>query len=192
MMNLNSTVLCAGLALLGSAVALGCGTGDEKGDDGVMLASSQNSPIFRYVDPYAPTLAGTPNPIGTTATAAAEAFNQDDQLRIELGVTGFPPTRKFGTHLHKLDCLDATKAGPHYQNLPFPAGSTATDPAYANATNEAWLDFTTDAEGKGQTILTVDWLPRAGEAKAIIFHDMPSGVGGVSGARLACLPITGF
>jgi Cu-Zn family superoxide dismutase len=192
MMKLNSSALCAGLVLLSAAGAVGCGTGEEDRAEDVMLASSQDSPIFRYVDPYAPMMAGTPNPIATTASAAAEAFEQGDRLRIELGVSGFPPTRTFGSHLHKLDCLDATKAGGHYQNLPVPTGVMAADPMYANATNEAWLDFTTDAEGKGQTILTVDWIPRSGEAKAIIFHDMPSGVGGASGAKLACLPITGF
>jgi Cu-Zn family superoxide dismutase len=192
MMKLNSTVLCAGLALLGSAGAVGCGDDKDAADEGVMLASSQNSPIYRYVDPYAPAMAGTPNPLGDTASAAAQAFDEDGHLRIELDVSGFPPTRKFGSHLHKLDCQDVLKAGGHYQNLPFPTGGMATDPVYANATNEAWLDFTTDASGKGETILTVDWIPRSGEAKAIIFHDMPSGVGGASGAKLGCLPITGF
>jgi len=192
MMKLNSTVLCAALALWTSAGALGCGDDEEGGAQGVMLASSQDSPIYRYVNPYPAPMADTPNPIGTTAAAAAEAFNDDGHLRIELTVVGFPPTRKFGSHLHRLDCQDPMKAGTHYQNMPFPAGGSATDPTYANATNEAWLDFTTNAAGEGETILTVDWIPRSGEAKAIIFHDMPSGVGGASGPKLACLPITGF
>jgi hypothetical protein len=192
MMKLSSTVLCAGLALLTSAGAVGCGADDKGASEGVMLASSQNSPLFRYLDPYAPMMAGTPNPIGNMAFASAEAFNDDDHLRIELTVTGFPPTRPFGSHLHKLDCQDVMKAGGHYQNTPFPSGGMATDPNYANNTNEAWLDFTTDAAGNGEKVLTVDWIPRSGEAKAIIIHDMLSGVGGVSGAKLACLPITGF
>jgi hypothetical protein len=192
MMKLNSTVLCAALALSSSAGAVGCGTDEDAADPGVMLASSQDAPIYRYVDPYAPAMAGTPNPLGEAAAATAQAFDEGGHLRIELDVAGFPPTRKFGSHLHKLDCLDMLKAGGHYQNMPFPAGGMPTDPVYANATNEAWLDFTTDADGKGETILTVDWIPRPGEAKAIIFHDMPSGVGGMSGAKLGCLPITGF
>jgi hypothetical protein len=192
MMKLNSSMWCAGLALLGAAGAVGCGTDDKQSVPGEMLASSQDSPVFRYLDPYAPAMAGMPNPIGTTASAAALAFNEDDHLRIDLVVAGFPPLRTFGSHLHKLPCDDPMKAGGHYQNMPFPAGGTAADPVYANATNEAWLDFKTDAAGAGETVLTVDWIPRAGEAKAIIFHDKPTGVGGASGPKLACLPITGF
>jgi Cu-Zn family superoxide dismutase len=191
MMKLNSTVLCAGLVLSSLAGAVGCGS-DDDGSKGEMLASSNNSPVFRYLDPYAPAMAGTPNPIGTTASATAQAFDDNGKLRIELSVAGFPPTRPFGSHLHRLPCDDMTKAGTHYQNMPFPTGGMATDPTYANATNEAWLDFTTNAAGEGENVVTVDWIPRPGEAKAIIFHDMLSGVGGVSGAKLACLPITGF
>jgi Cu-Zn family superoxide dismutase len=192
MMKLNSTVLCAGLALWGLVAAVGCGSDKDDAEQGVMLASSQDSPVFRYVDPYAPMMAGTPNPIANTASATAEAFDEDGHLRIELNVAGFPATRPFGSHLHKLACDDDLKAGGHYQNMPVPMGGSTMDPVYANNKNEAWLDFTTDAAGNGQTILTVDWIPRSGEAKAIIFHDMPSGIGGASGPKLACLPITGF
>jgi Cu-Zn family superoxide dismutase len=84
------------------------------------------------------------------------------------------------------------KAGGHYQNMPFPMGGMANDPAYANASNEAWLDFTTDAAGKGAQHVVVDWIPRTGEARAIIFHHMATGTGGVAGAKLACLPLDGL
>jgi superoxide dismutase, Cu-Zn family len=180
-------------ALLSAAGSLACGSDDEAEDTGEMLASSQNEAVRLYADPYAPgDRAGTPNPIGNTARAAATAFDVDGKLRIELTVTGFPASRPFGSHLHRLPCEDTMKAGGHYQNMPFPTGGMATDPTYANATNEAWLDFTTNAAGEGERELTVDWIPRSGEARAIIFHDMLSGVGGVSGAKLACLPIVGF
>jgi superoxide dismutase, Cu-Zn family len=192
MMKPNSTVWCAALALLSSAGGVGCGDDEDGASEGVMLASSQNAALFRYLDPYAPMMAGMPNPIGNTASAAAEAFDEDGSLRIELAVAGFPPSRTFGSHLHRLACDDPMKAGTHYQNQPFPTGGSATDPVYANNTNEAWLDFITDASGNGEKVLTVDWLPRSGEARAIIFHHMASGVGGVSGAKLACLPLTGF
>jgi superoxide dismutase, Cu-Zn family len=186
----DSTVWCAGLALLSSVAAVGCGEDDAAGE---MLASSANAALLIYADPYAPgDMAGTPNPVTTTASASAQAFDEDGKLRIELSVAGFPASRTFGSHLHRLPCDDAMKAGGHYQNMPFPMGGMATDPVYANATNEAWLDFETDASGKGRRELTVAWIPRAGEAKGIIFHHMASGVGGVSGAKLACLPITGF
>ena len=127
-----------------------------------------------------------------TAGAAADAYDVGGKLRILLVVARFPPDRTFGSHLHKLPCDDPTKAGGHYQHMPFPTGGMATDPDFANATNEAWLDFTTDSEGNARTDLTLDWLPRSEEAKGIIIHHMASGVGGVSGPKLACLPIAGF
>ncbi|HKO92875.1 MAG TPA: hypothetical protein VJU61_17085 [Polyangiaceae bacterium] len=193
MKNCSSTVAFACLAVLGSLGAVGCGGEDDDAEaPEQMLASSQNAALFRYVDPYAPAMAGMPNPLGDTARAAAEAYDVGGKLRIDLVVAGFPPDRTFGSHLHRLPCEDPAKAGGHYQNMPFPTGGMATDPTYANTTNEAWLDFTTDAEGNGERELTVSWLPRPGEAKAIIIHNDASGVGGVSGAKLACLPITGF
>lgn len=191
MLRLNSILSCAGVALLCALTGLGCGSDDAK-SEGVMLASSQGSPLYRYIDPYAPDMAGTPNPIDSTAAATAQAFDEDGHLRIELSVAGFPAGRTFGSHLHKLTCDDAMKAGGHYQNMPFPAGGMANDPTYANSTNEAWLDFTTDASGKGSSDVSVDWIPRSGEAKAIIIHNNPTGTGGASGAKLACLPIVGF
>jgi hypothetical protein len=36
------------------------------------------------------------------------------------------------------------------------------------------------------------WIPRPGEAKAIIIHNMVTGAGDVAGAKLACLPMSGF
>jgi Cu-Zn family superoxide dismutase len=192
MKNCNSTVVFACLALLGSVAALGCGSDDEAEATGEMLASSQNEALRLYADPYAPAMAGMPNPIGNTAHATAEAFDVGGKLRIDLSVIGFPPSRTFGSHLHRLPCEDVAKAGGHYQNMPNPVTDMPNDPTYANATNEAWLDFTTDAAGAGEKELTVSWIPRPGEAKAIIIHNQASGVGGVSGAKLACLPITGF
>jgi hypothetical protein len=175
----------AGLALL----TAGCAGDDDEGDTaGEMIASSQGSALIIYSDPYAPMMAGMANPIPTTARATALAFDVEGKLRLQLEVEGFTPSRVFGSHLHKLACTD-DKAGGHYQNDPVPMGGMATDPAFANRTNEAWLDFETDAAGAGAVELTLDWLPRAGEAQSIIFHHMASGTGGVSGAKLACLPI---
>lgn len=178
-------------AILLSWVAFGCGA-EEEGEDPTLIASSEGAQLMVYEDPYAPDMAGTPNPVRQAATAAAEAYEVDGSLRVLLAVRGFPADRTFGSHLHRLECDDPAKAGGHYQHMPFPAGGMATDPDYANAMNEAWLDFTTDATGRAESDLTMSWLPRSGEAKAIIIHDMATGEGGVSGAKLACLPITGF
>jgi hypothetical protein len=191
----NSTVTHACIAALISPLAIACGESDNDRDDtdaAEIIASSEDAALMIYDEPYAPDMAGTPNPIARTATATAQAFEVDGKLRIELTVRGFPAGRTFGSHLHKLPCDDPMKAGGHYQHMPFPTGGMASDPAYANATNEAWLDFTTDAAGRGERDLIVSWLPRRGEAQAIIIHHMATGAGGVSGAKLACLPITGF
>jgi Cu-Zn family superoxide dismutase len=81
-------------------------------------------------------------------------------------------------------------AGGHYQDKPAAAAdAAATDPAFGNPMNEVWLDFTTDAAGKGMAERTVDFRIRPGEAKAIAVHAMMTGAGGVAGAKLACLNI---
>lgn len=72
--------------------------------------------------------------------------------------------------------------------MPFPDGGSATDPTYANPANEAWLDFTTDANGAASSETTVPWRPRAG-ARAVIVHALQTMEGGVAGARLACTNI---
>ena len=79
------------------------------------------------------------------------------------------------------------KAGGHYQDMPFPADGSATDPMYANKMNEVWLDFATDATGAATSEATVNFIPRAGEAKAVMIHDMMTVTGGVAGAKLACI-----
>lgn len=182
--------LTGGAVIMLSCMALSCGSDIE--DDAEMIASSDGAQLMVYENPYAPDMDGAPSPIGRVATAAAEAYDVGGKLRLLLVVRGFPSERTFGSHLHRLECSDPSKAGGHYQHMPFPEGGMATDPDYANATNEAWLDFTTDDGGNADSDVTLDWLPRAGEAKAIIIHDRASGEGGVSGAKLACLPITGF
>jgi Cu-Zn family superoxide dismutase len=140
-----------------------------------------------YPDPYGD--GGATNPISATIMGTAEAFAlPGGGMRLTLSVTGLPPNRPFGSHLHRLAC-DNNKAGGHYQNSPFPDGGSATDPTHANSTNEAWLDFTTNTSGAGSAEATVNWRPRAGEANAVIIHDMRTADGGVAGAKLACTNI---
>ena len=179
------------LTLLCAAGTLACGSDDEQ-SDGEMLASSNGQALTIYPDPYAPDMAGTPNPITSGASASAQAFDEGGKLRIELTVSGFPASRPFGSHLHRLACDDVMKAGGHYQNMPVPMGTMANDPMFANASNEAWLDFTTDSAGKGERESIVDWIPRTGEARAIVFHNTTTGTGGAAGPKLACLPIDGL
>lgn len=186
-------LLMTSIASVIAALSIGCGNSDDESDDsGDPIASSGNAALVIYADPYAPDRAGTPNPIASSAAATAEAFDVGGKLHLMLSARGLPANRPFGAHLHKLACNDPAKAGGHYQHVPLPAGGMATDPAYANAMNEAWLDFSSDSDGTGQAEVMSDWLPRHDEARAIIIHDMQTAAGGVAGPKLACLPITGF
>jgi Cu-Zn family superoxide dismutase len=164
----------------------GGSTTDGGGDAELMgnrLATSTGAWVV-FADPYGD---GMPNPaMGITGSAEAWELG-GGRTRIRLQVANLPPNRAFGSHLHKLSCEDM-KAGGHYQHMPFPPDGSATDPAFANPANEAWLDFTTDATGAARSETTVSWKPRAGEAKSIIVHHMATGDGGVAGAKLACLP----
>ena len=113
----NATVSKACAALLISATTVGCGGSDNASDETAseqMLASSEDAALLIYDEPYAPDMAGTPNPIPETATATAEAFDVEGKLRIELTVRGFPAVRTFGSHLHKLPCDDPMKALADY------------------------------------------------------------------------------
>jgi superoxide dismutase, Cu-Zn family len=191
MMKAASKALFVSLAAASVSLAVGCEPVDNNTPTGRMIATSANAPLAIYASPYG-AQDPTPNPVGGTASATAQAWDEGGGvMRIKLNVQGFPPNRDFGVHLHKLACDDPMKAGGHYQHFAAPMGQ-ATDPAYANYQNEAWLDFTTNGSGVGGQDLRLSWLPRAGEAKALIFHHMKSGQGGASGAKLACLPMTGF
>jgi Cu-Zn family superoxide dismutase len=180
-----------GLFVLLAVPVLGCaGSMDEPTP--TMLATS-TGPLTVFATPYAanPARAMEANPIANTATAAATAWKVGSKLKLALSVAGMPAKRTFGSHLHKFTC-DNMKAGGHYQNNPWPTTnpmSSANDPVYANPENEAWLDFTTDDGGKATKEVTSNWLPRAGEAKSIIIHDMATAEGGKAGDKLACLPL---
>ncbi len=190
MTNAGSKVLLC-LALFGAPIAAGCAAPEET-DAQPIIASSGNSPLIIYGYPYGaadPTMAAVPNPIGYTASASARGYNNNGNLRIKLTLQGMPAGRTFGAHLHKLPCDDPAKAGGHYQHNAYPQGVMASDPNYANTSNEMWLDFATDSYGQGGADVTVAWMPRPNEAKAIIIHQMASGVGGLAGPKLACLPV---
>ena len=81
---------------------------------------------------------------------------------------------------------------PHYQDRIDPV-TPSVDPAYANAKNEIWLDFLTNAEGNASVESSVDWKARGGEAQSIIIHEnhtmTEAGKGGTAGTRLACIDV---
>ena len=131
-------------------------------------------------------------PVGATATVnAGEAATSTN---VTLAVTGLQPNRRYGAHAHTKPCgSDGKDAGPHFQFKPDPV-TPSVDPAYANNTNEIWLDFTTDAAGAGRATSTVPWVfPADRRAASVIIHAMPTstepGKAGGAGNRAACLTV---
>jgi len=175
-----------GGARCGDGAATRCADpGDAAGGaDGAAapLASSQGSWTI-YADPYGD---GRASPIAQIAGAIQAHDAGGGKTRFSLAVTQLPALRDFGAHLHVRAC-DDMKAGGHYQHALPPDGGSAADPAFANAMNEVWLDFKTDGPGNGASQATVSFVPRAGQAKAVVIHDMKTGDGGVAGAKLACI-----
>ncbi|HMI85413.1 MAG TPA: hypothetical protein VK550_15060 [Polyangiaceae bacterium] len=165
----------------GSGGAGGDGGGTSDAADMKIASSTGAWNVYR--DPYAD---GRASPIADTMMGSADAFALGGgKMRVKLTVSALPANRPFGSHIHKLACED-TKAGGHYQNNPAPDGG-ANDPAFANAANEVWLDFVTDASGAASKETTVDFVPRTGQAKSVVIHDMLTMDGGLAGAKLACI-----
>lgn len=184
--------VCTVAAILGMGALAACEKAEED-EDQTRIGASQGA-WFIFANPFAgPTPPPeTPNPISATLTGSAEVFTLEEgkKTKVRLDLTGLPPSRVFGAHVHKLSCAEM-KAGPHYQHTEFPATTVATDNTYANAANEIWLDFQTDAQGRAIREVTQQFRIVSERAKAVILHDLLSsndpGKGGTAGARLACI-----
>ncbi|MDX8030733.1 superoxide dismutase family protein [Lentzea sp. BCCO 10_0856] len=128
-------------------------------------------------------------PLGAKLSAGSSV--SDGQTTVELKVSGLLPNTKYGSHVHTKPCgAKPADSGPHYQNEKDPV-TPSVDAKYANAQNEIWLDFTTDAQGAATGTATVKWEFRKGEANAVIVHaahtSTEHGKAGTAGDRLACL-----
>jgi superoxide dismutase, Cu-Zn family len=115
---------------------------------------------------------------------------------VVLHASGLASHYEYGAHAHSDACgLTGSAAGPHYQFQQDPV-TPSTDPAYANADNEIWLDFTTDGKGRGAAMAVQNWQPddtrRPGSVVLHVehTHDGTDGApAGTAGARLACLTV---
>ncbi|MEV0372029.1 superoxide dismutase family protein [Streptomyces sp. NPDC050636] len=112
---------------------------------------------------------------------------------VVLKVSGLRSGRTYGAHVHTKPCgAKPDDSGPHYQHRKDPH-QPSTNPAYANAENEVWLDFTTDRKGRGAAQSRHDWRFRPGAARSVVIHEhrTEKGVGkaGTAGPRLACLTV---
>jgi superoxide dismutase, Cu-Zn family len=167
---------CSVLALL-LAPLPGCGANAE--EEGQVIAMGMALQVYTDVPS---------NPVPAGASATGTAWDEAGSLKLALRVAGFPAGRDFGAHLHKLAC-DNNKAGGHYQHMAAPTMEDVNTPTYANTSNEAWLDFTTGADGSAEIDTTQSWLPRSGEAMSIVIHAMKTDANGRAGDKLACLPM---
>lgn len=182
-------VLAGALALL----ATGCGSsgsGSEQQQTGSRTTevtgtfASGSGPAFTY-DPARV-------PVGARATVRAESG--DASTRTTLTVGGLNPNSTYGAHAHAKPCgPNGDAAGPHFQRTQDPV-TPSVDPAYANPTNEIWLDLTTDAQGAGTATSTVPWgFPPDRRAMSVIIHEKATmtepGKAGTAGARPACIDV---
>lgn len=130
-------------------------------------------------------------PVGASAEATVTV--RGDRTETKLMVHGLVPNRSYGAHAHVKPCgADGAAAGPHYQDRIDPV-TPSVDPAYANAKNEIWLDFLTDAQGDASAESSVDWKVKGGEAQSITLHEnhtmTEAGKAGTAGTRLACIDV---
>jgi Cu-Zn family superoxide dismutase len=132
-------------------------------------------------------------PAGAAGQVEA-VYNSAGDTIVTLHVRGLRPRTAYGAHAHMKACgLDGAAAGPHFQNV-VDRVTPSVDPAYANATNEIWLDLTTNAAGNGVAHTKVSWqFSPERRAGSVILHEQHTselpGSAGIAGARLACLDV---
>lgn len=127
------------------------------------------------------------------ATARLIMANHQGSSTFVLNVKGIDVTgldsaagHDFGAHLHLGPCVEGNggAALPHY-NTDVLDGVT---PATIDETTEVWLDFTVTADGTGNAVAHVPFVPTQG-ARSIVIHRDATNELGVAGPRLACLPV---
>lgn len=131
-------------------------------------------------------------PAGATARVH-EVRTGSGSTVVVLKVRGLAPDHEYGAHAHVNACgATASVAGPHYQDIVAPP-QPANDPAFANSSNEVWLDLTTDDKGNGSAHALVGWQFRPGAANSVVLHEHATatapGVAGTAGARVACITV---
>ncbi|OLF13445.1 hypothetical protein BU204_27410 [Actinophytocola xanthii] len=162
---------------------------------GAELASGVGLVLARF-GPYRPTATAVtyrPDLVPNRALVAVARASVAGRTGVLLVTEGLVPNRQYGAHVHVRPCGPApADAGPHYQNRRDPQ-QPSTDPQYANPENEVWLDFTTDARGRGLTATTVDWVFRDHRPRSVVLHETHTqtepGSAGMAGARLACVTV---
>jgi Cu-Zn family superoxide dismutase len=128
------------------------------------------------------------------ATAKVTSASGGGESTVTLDVSGLIPNRAYGAHAHSKACgATGDDAGPHFQHQKDPV-TPSVDPAYANAQNEIWLDFQTDAQGRATTMSAVNWeFTNDAHPQSVVVHDHPTstepGKAGTAGDRAACVTV---
>ncbi|RCG32324.1 superoxide dismutase [Sphaerisporangium album] len=125
------------------------------------------------------------------AAAVAYVPGSDGHSIVQLRVSGLLPNHSYGAHVHTKPCgAKGEDAGPHYQHNQDPV-TPSTNPKYANARNEVWLDFTTDARGDASARSALDWKFTDRHPRSVVIHaehtHTDAGHAGTAGPRLACV-----
>jgi Cu-Zn family superoxide dismutase len=194
-------VTMAGVAVL--LLTLGACSSDKKSSPSTASTSpSASAPAQNVSGTFAAyagpsTVAVTYNhaqvPLGATAKVTTTVIGSKTEVSLNVG--GLQPKRPYGAHVHNKVCgAKPADAGSHYQDKKDPK-QPSTNPEFANANNEVWLDFTTDDKGTAKVSAAVPWLFRSGAQgpHSVVIHAThtmtASGHAGTAGARLACVTI---
>jgi Cu-Zn family superoxide dismutase len=122
------------------------------------------------------------------------AYPSNGTTVVTLHLTGAAPSREYGAHAHKAACtaVSADALG-HFQFVPNPNPLNPTDPAYANASNEIWLDIHTNESGNGRAQTVVPWQPAVARPMSVVIHEAHTstepGSAGTAGVRLGCVTV---
>lgn len=166
------------------------------GPDNIVVPPGMSTVTATFL-PYTPGAAAItydPAVVPPGATVELDSRASAGRMWVQLAVNGMIPRRTYGAHLHTAPCTGLpAAAGPHYQHEADPS-TPSVDPAYANARNEVWLDFTADTQGAATAMATEGWtFDRAHRPRSLVVHAERTrtgkGVAGTAGARVACLTL---
>jgi superoxide dismutase, Cu-Zn family len=182
-------------ALLVSAAGLLAACGSDAASSSQSAAGDAATQVSAtFASGAGPAFTYDPARVPVGATARVETTSDDASTRTTLTVGGLNPNSMYGAHAHAKPCgPTGDAAGPHFQMRQDPV-TPSVDPAYANPSNEIWLDLTTDAQGAGTATSTVPWaFPADRRAQSVVVHEMHTktepGKAGTAGARPACIDV---
>lgn len=183
------------LLVTAASVAAGCGSGAAPAQVVSQQGGGSNTQVSAtFAQGGGPAFTYDPARVPVGARATVEVESADASTTTTLTVSGLNPNSTYGAHAHAKPCgATGDAAGPHYQSRQDPV-TPSVDPAYANPSNEIWLDLTTDAQGAGTGTSTVAWVfPADRRAMSVVVHDMATmtapGKAGTAGSRPACVDV---